>query len=133
MHFTLPTGRKIWQVGEELFHSYFADEQVGSSSGAPYTIHLSLPPTPRPASTSSAQNDTTQPTTATTSDENGIDQPAVNDANTNEAEVEDKADKPGLSLEQHVSIVAQSLRGVYCPCTGFAYNSLTSERNVFVS
>jgi hypothetical protein len=27
----------------------------------------------------------------------------------------------------------QAFQGMYCPCPGFAYNSLSGERNVFVS
>jgi hypothetical protein len=33
----------------------------------------------------------------------------------------------------YVERAMNSLQGVYCPCTGFAYNSLSSERNIFVS
>jgi hypothetical protein len=32
-----------------------------------------------------------------------------------------------------IHALANALGGMYCPCPGFAYNSLTGEKNVFVS
>jgi hypothetical protein len=29
--------------------------------------------------------------------------------------------------------LTEKLEGMYCPCTGFAYNSLAGDRNIFVS
>jgi hypothetical protein len=44
-----------------------------------------------------------------------------------------KDDRNDADNSHHISPLAARLGHMFCPCTGFAYNSLTGERNVFVS
>jgi hypothetical protein len=38
-----------------------------------------------------------------------------------------------LAKQRRLDIERKTIEGMYCPCPGFAYNSLAGERNVLVS
>jgi predicted nucleic acid-binding Zn finger protein len=38
----------------------------------------------------------------------------------------------GPEEQSYIRNTLDSLQGLYCPCTGFAYNSLVGDRNLFV-
>lgn len=85
--------------------------QVTSSAGAPYTLYLDLPAPPSPP----------PPTIAAP-------EPVV-DAETDRPEVSPDSDAQNTRIGDDV----RYLKALYCPCAGFAFNSLTGGRNVFVS
>jgi hypothetical protein len=39
----------------------------------------------------------------------------------------------GQAKRRRLDIERKTIEGMYCPCPGFAYNSLAGERNVLVS
>jgi hypothetical protein len=45
----------------------------------------------------------------------------------------DQALTARLSKKRRLDIERKTIEGMYCPCPGFAYNSLAGERNVLVS
>ncbi|RSH77289.1 uncharacterized protein EHS24_003599 [Apiotrichum porosum] len=96
---------KVCLPGGRVIH------QVTSSAGAPYTLYLDLPAPPSPP----------PPTIAAP-------EPVV-DAETDRPEVSPDSDAQNTRIGDDV----RYLKALYCPCAGFAFNSLTGGRNVFVS
>jgi hypothetical protein len=45
----------------------------------------------------------------------------------------DKERTARLAKKRRLDIEGKTIEGMYCPCPGFAYNSLAGERNVLVS
>jgi hypothetical protein len=45
----------------------------------------------------------------------------------------DKERTARLAKKRRLAIERKRIEGMYCPCPGFAYNSLAGERNVLVS
>jgi len=45
----------------------------------------------------------------------------------------DKERTARLAKKRRLDIERKTIEGMYCPCPGFAYNSLAGERNVLVS
>ncbi|KAK1922563.1 hypothetical protein DB88DRAFT_495539 [Papiliotrema laurentii] len=87
--------------------------QVTSSTGLPYSIHLPLP-TRKPLAASSAPNEHVQ-----------------QDTSLSDRQEAEPKELPPL-IERHGALeLLPSFSGMYCPCTGFAYNTLSSDRNYF--
>ncbi|ORY24751.1 hypothetical protein BCR39DRAFT_545763 [Naematelia encephala] len=113
--------------------------QVTSSTGLPYTLYLNLPklgltiPATHPLTTL-----TTDFLTTSTIDPLTTDPPTTSKIDPPEADIQssDHAGPSYLQREEgetsnHSRIIdlASSLRGLYCPCPGFAYNSLSGPGN----
>ncbi|TXT13232.1 hypothetical protein VHUM_01633 [Vanrija humicola] len=97
--------------------------QVTSSAGAPYTLYLDLPSPPAVPEADPAQ----PPTQALTPTYVSPKSPAANEpggATANDAG--DTRDTPASPAPQ-----ASKLGSMFCPCTGFAFNTLTAPRSVF--
>ena len=102
-----------------------------SSTGLPYTLHfalpdlpLSVPTLPQEASTPSRAIRETSIAQEDHSNETGENSTVMHDVTAHAAH---------NPQEGYIFSLAESLRGMYCPCTGFAYNSLAGDRNYFVS
>jgi hypothetical protein len=50
-----------------------------------------------------------------------------------EVEMIDEEITAGQAKMRRLGIERKTIEGMYCPCPGFAYNSLAGERNVLVS
>jgi len=62
---------------------------------------------------------------------NGFDIPT--DRDPPEQVAVDKERTARLAKKRRMDIERKTIEGMYCPCPGFAYNSLAGERNVLVS
>jgi hypothetical protein len=120
---------------------------VTSAKGIPYTLHVDLPKpqSPKPEDPPTGEPDPIPPIPPGEVD---ID-PAARESNTDEPidpvdETTDmKVDEPPVPAitkpetnryirQERVYEIAKKIRGMYCPCAGFAYNTLSGERNIFV-
>ena len=106
-----------------------------ATSGAPYTLYLDLPEhfPPTPASIAS---------TAVPLEPDK--QPEPQEANDDDKQIEENAgcilstdagrDRlRELQRRQRVTVLAKALKGAYCPCAGYGYNTLGGDRNVLAS
>lgn len=109
----LPAKRHVWQVT--------------SSTGHPYTLYLSLPPLPQ----GEKENDTI--TKVEAGETNSTDSTADAEPLTNRSDGKQQEEDQKRANRDYVRALKGSLEGVWCPCTGFAYNTLAAPRNVFVS
>jgi hypothetical protein len=104
---------------------------VTSSTGLPYTLHLDLPPVPIPPP------DTLQEPSTPGADAHRPAEPLLGNGNEVTNGYRNLEEDNTLAVhnlkEDYVFTLAERFQGMYCPCTGFAYNSLAAERNYFVS
>jgi hypothetical protein len=116
---------------------------VTASTGKPYTLHLDLPesaaepskaeaPMPKPSAPPDGPPDS--PTLGTTNNEDLIevdvdDPPDGADGTGNYREAEGIQSKKRDRLRRE----REAIERMYCPCPGYAYNSLAGDKNVLVS
>jgi hypothetical protein len=114
---------------------------VTASTGKPYTLHLDLPSYPSEFESKEAKPTTEpppdgppdSPTLGNTNDE-------ILDINEmGEAQDNEETEKAAAEQESHFMARRKRLRKemqaierMYCPCPGYAYNSLAGEKNVLV-
>jgi len=58
---------------------------------------------------------------------------ALSDPNGEALTDHQQSSKDTETRQEYIFRLADSLKGMFCPCTGFAFNSLAGERNYFVS
>jgi hypothetical protein len=147
----LPGGRSLYQVSERLeLKASSKLRQVSSSSRKPYTLFVDLHDASTPSETGASSNANPDEPAAIES----TTMAAVDNSTSMEVDTDGHAPQPEPLGEErrdpaHAATAKQddaegarvsrirpyatALRGMYCPCAGFAYNSLAGDRNIFVS
>jgi hypothetical protein len=144
VHITLPGKRSLFQVS--------------SSTGKAYTLNIDLPT--RDA-VEEKSNDTEVDSKAVSDGQPNVDvqmenghndrlRPGTSDDITEghtpnwspspppSNRVDNKQDTEGeiqgkMEQTRRVSEIMEAIKGIHCPCTGFGFNSLGGDRNIFVS
>ena len=119
-----------------------------SSTGIPYTLHVNLPPLPlpqpvpkvEPLSVEQPPEEQAPPSPSAEPDvsmtpKSSLGATASPEKNKPDQPDKDEEDRQRTATEraERLGSLAKALAGLYCPCPGFAYNSLAGDRHAFVS
>ena len=98
-----------------------------SSTGSPYTLYITLPLRTKSVEPAPPPDITTHPVQSVITEDDRLNSDVGPTATTHADKLEEQ------DRRKRVTDTARRLVGLYCPCAGFAYNSLSGDRNLLVS
>ena len=116
------------------------NSQITSATGSPYTLFAALPDRPPKPPEPAPPTDATPPPQDEPMDKDAgriSSSPTPNGNTNNQQAPRDESNGIDQAVEASQRSYAVALKrcmeGMYCPCTGYGFNTLAGDKNIFVS